>query len=300
MEPPSFALGPDGALPAAAVDAYRRDGCVCLRSLFTPAEVALLSAGVDAVAARPGPLARVATAASDSGGVFFEDFCRWGDVAEYAAVARGSAAARVAAALMRSPTARWHHDHTLVKRAGTASPTPFHQDAPYYGLSGAQTASLWCPVDPVPLDASLQLVAGSHTAGMLLPRRFATGEAAWFPEGSLPEVPPLPAPGAEALAAMLLAGASSPSSLDESAAAARPPPRLLSWSLAPGDAVAFDFLTLHGSGGSAGERRVVSLRFVGADAAFEPRPWGTSPPFEGLRLAAGAPLDHPLFPVLWP
>ena len=32
-----------------------------------------------------------------------------------------------------------------------------------------------------------------------------------------------------------------------------------------------------------------------------PRPWTTSPPFPGLEdeLPAGAPMDHPLFPVLW-
>jgi hypothetical protein len=34
---------------------------------------------------------------------------------------------------------------------------------------------------------------------------------------------------------------------------------------------------------------------------FAPRPHRTSPPFEELDgvLAPGAPLDHPLFPVLW-
>jgi hypothetical protein len=33
-----------------------------------------------------------------------------------------------------------------------------------------------------------------------------------------------------------------------------------------------------------------------------PRPWRTSPPFDGLEasLPAGADMDHPLFPVVWP
>jgi Phytanoyl-CoA dioxygenase (PhyH) len=38
---------------------------------------------------------------------------------------------------------------------------------------------------------------------------------------------------------------------------------------------------------------------IGDDVTFAPRPHRTSPPFEGLELEAGAPLDHPLFPVLW-
>jgi len=42
----------------------------------------------------------------------------------------------------------------------------------------------------------------------------------------------------------------------------------------------------------------LSLRFLGDDATHAPRPWRTSPPFEGLELPAGAPMHHPIFPVL--
>ena len=62
-------------------------------------------------------------------------------------------------------------------------------------------------------------------------------------------------------------------------------------------------LTLHAAGGVPGpaRRRVLSVRFLGDDATHAPRPWTTSPPFPGLTdaLPAGAPMDHPLFPVLW-
>ena len=49
-------------------------------------------------------------------------------------------------------------------------------------------------------------------------------------------------------------------------------------------------------------RRVLSLRYLAADARHAPRPWRTSPPFDGLEaeLPAGAAMDHPLFPVVWP
>jgi hypothetical protein len=48
-------------------------------------------------------------------------------------------------------------------------------------------------------------------------------------------------------------------------------------------------------------RRAFSVRFLGDDAKHAPRPWKTSPDFPGLadELPAGAPMDHPLFPVLW-
>jgi hypothetical protein len=47
---------------------------------------------------------------------------------------------------------------------------------------------------------------------------------------------------------------------------------------------------------------VLSLRYLSARARHAPRTWRTSPPFDGLarELAAGAAMDHPLFPVVWP
>ena len=77
---------------------------------------------------------------------------------------------------------------------------------------------------------------------------------------------------------------------------------ILGWELEPGDAVFFHMLTLHAAGGvGARRRRVLSVRFLGDDMVHAPRPWATSPPFPGLvdELAAGAPMDHPLFPILW-
>jgi hypothetical protein len=46
---------------------------------------------------------------------------------------------------------------------------------------------------------------------------------------------------------------------------------------------------------------VFSVRFLGDDMRHAPRPWKTSPDFPGLaeELPAGAPMEHPLFPLLW-
>ena len=74
--------------------------------------------------------------------------------------------------------------------------------------------------------------------------------------------------------------------------------------LQPGDAIFFDFLTVHGAPGfpHPGRRRILSLRYLSAAARHAPRTWRTSPPFDDLdaELPAGAPMDHPLFPVVWP
>ena len=61
-------------------------------------------------------------------------------------------------------------------------------------------------------------------------------------------------------------------------------------------------LTLHGSAGSAARRRAFSVRLIGDDVRHAPRPWRTSPEFEGLQdeLAEGAVMEHPLFPMVYP
>jgi ectoine hydroxylase-related dioxygenase (phytanoyl-CoA dioxygenase family) len=109
-----------------------------------------------------------------------------------------------------------------------------------------------------------------------MPRSFLDDQAKWFPEGSLAELP------------------------DISAQPERFP--VLGWALEPGDMVCFHMATLHAAAGNPGpgRRRVLSLRFLGDDMVHAPRAWVTSPPFPGLadELPAGAPLDHPLFPVL--
>jgi ectoine hydroxylase-related dioxygenase (phytanoyl-CoA dioxygenase family) len=131
-------------------------------------------------------------------------------------------------------------------------------------------------VDPVPADGCLELVAGSHLGPWLMPRTFLHAQARWFPEGSLAELP----------------------DIDEERFDIR------RFDLRPGDAVFFDFLTVHGAPGFPyrARRRVLSLRYLAADARHAPRAWRTSPPFEGLaaELPAGAPMDHPLFPVVFP
>jgi ectoine hydroxylase-related dioxygenase (phytanoyl-CoA dioxygenase family) len=141
--------------------------------------------------------------------------------------------------------------------------------------------SMWCPVDPVPRSSTLEFVAGSHLGPWYMPRSFLDGRARWFPDGSLAELPDVDAGGDGPLGDA----------------------RILGWELEPGDTVFFHMLTLHAAGGVEGpdRRRVLSVRFLGDDMVHAPRPWPTSPDFPGLteELPAGAPLDHPLFPVLW-
>ena len=285
--------------------AFARDGAVVVRGALTAAQVELAAIGIEQVLAHPSPLAVTASTADDPGR-FVEDFRTWREVPEIESLALDPGLGALAAELMGSPTARFYHDHVLVKEAGTRQRTPWHQDLPYFNIDGTQNVSFWIPVDPVPRDASLEFVAGSHLGQWCTPRTFMDQVAKWFPEGTLAELPDIEAQRA-----------ADPDAVP-----------ILAWDLEPGDLVAFHMLTIHGAAGFAGpgRRRVLSLRYTGADAVHAPRQWRTSPPFPELTgpagptdpteptgptaragadgrarpLAAGAPLDHPLFPIVYP
>ena len=257
------------------IDEFQSDGALVLRQLLEPREVALLRQGIDVNLAHPSPRAKIASARDDPGW-FIEDFCSWQENRCYRQVIFESRLGEVGGRLMRSGSARLYHDHMLTKEPGTRARTPWHQDQPYYNITGRQNCSFWIPVDPVSRAATLEFVAGSHLGPWLMPRSFMDAQAKWFPEGTLADLPDIDAD--------------------------RQSYRILGWELEPGDAVCFHMLTLHASGGvGAARRRVFSLRLLGDDIRHAPRPWPTSPDFPGLvaALPEGAPMEHSLFPLLW-
>ena len=264
-------------------DEYARNGAVVVRGALDAERIAIATRGIERVLAHPSPLA-ITASTTDDPGRFVEDFRTWTAVPDIEALALDPELGALAAELMGSTTARFYHDHVLVKEPGTRQRTPWHQDLPYFDIDGTQTVSFWIPVDPVPAASSLEFVAGSHLGPWCTPRTFMDRVAKWFPDGALTELPDIDADRA-----------------------AFP---ILSWALEPGDLVAFHMLTVHGAAGfeGPGRRRVLSLRYVGDDVVHAPRAWRTSPPFPELTdptdgasaLAVGAPLDHPLFPLVFP
>jgi ectoine hydroxylase-related dioxygenase (phytanoyl-CoA dioxygenase family) len=258
------------------IDAYQKDGAVCLRQVLRSDEVALLRRGIDANLAAPSQRAKVASRPGDPGR-FIEDFCSWQENEDYRRFIFESPLAEIAGQLMQSRTVRLYHQHKLTKEPGTQARTPWHQDEPYYNIEGRQNASFWIPVDPVSRAATLELVAGSHLGPWLMPRSFLDQQAKWFPEGALADLPDIDGE--------------------------REAHRILGWEIEPGDLVCFHMLTLHASAGVEGDRRrrVFSVRFLGDDIVHAPRAWATSPEFPGLAevLPAGAAMEHPLFPLLW-
>jgi len=254
------------------IDTFQRDGVVLVKGLFAD-HVEALRRGVAANMADPGPYASNNEKAGESGR-FFDDYCNWTRIPDFVEVVETSPVAEVAADLMRSGTVQMFHDHVLVKEPGTSMATPWHQDGPYYFVEGKQTVSFWSPLDPV-REATLRCVAGSHRwEKEVLPTRWVSEEGFFPDEG---QYMPVPDPEAEGM-------------------------RIVEYEMEPGDAVAFNFRTLHGARGntSAARRRAFSIRLVGDDARYVDRPGRTSPPFPGHDMTPGQRLREDWFPEIWP
>ncbi len=264
-------MTPPSPIDAATIDAFARDGAVLLRGAFA-AWVDPLRQGVDEVMAAPSSLER---SYQPAGSVkFFQDLCNWQRIAPFRDFVERSPAAVLAAALMRSRSARFFHDHVLVKEPGTTVATPWHQDLPYYCVAGPCNVSFWIALDPVPRELCMECVAGSHAWPTIhKPKRFDGSD--------------------------LYAGDDRAEMPDIGAGRSRYP--ILAWALEPGDAIAFHFATVHGAPATphaAHRRRIFSARWVGDGTVFVDRHGKGSPPLAHVRLADGAPLEGADFPLI--
>lgn len=253
---------------------FRDNGVTILRGVFSD-WVKTLQDGVAQNMDDPAPNARIYKG-DKGGGRFFVDYCNWDRIPAYKDFILNSNAAQIGAELMDSKQAQLFHEHVLVKEAQTGVPTPWHQDAPYYCVDGPKTVSIWIPLDVVPRETTLEFVSGSHKWDKYYrPQRF-DGTALNENDG-LEDIP----------------------NIDDH----RDDFDIVGWDMKPGDAVAFDYRTIHGAPANTSatsQRRAFSLRLVGDDARFVRRDGiVTSPPFPNVTLANNAPFVAAEFPVLY-
>lgn len=252
---------------------FRENGATVLRGVFSD-WVKTLRDGVQANMADPDPNARIYKG-ENGGGRFFVDYCNWARIPEYKDFIFNSAAAEIGAELMDSRQVQLFHEHVLVKEAQTGVPTPWHQDAPYYCVDGPKTLSLWIPLDEVPRETTLEFIAGSHKWDKFYrPQRF-DGSALNENDG-LEDIPDINGN--------------------------RDDYEIIGWAVSPGDAIAFDYRTIHGApanNSASSQRRAFSLRLLGDDVRFVKREGiVTSPPFKEVTLQHGDALAAAEFPVL--
>jgi ectoine hydroxylase-related dioxygenase (phytanoyl-CoA dioxygenase family) len=260
-------------------EAFRRDGAAVLRGVLSQPWIDRLAEGIEYNRTHPSGWSHWYTNPDESVG-FWTDYVTWRDVPQYHQVVFESGLARIAAQLMQSETARFFHEHVLVKEPGASERTPWHHDQPYYCVDGDQNVSMWIALDPVAAASGLRFVAGSHRWDRwFIPRKFID-HTPYADESDRYELLP-----------------------DIDALIAEHPDeyRIVSFDVEPGDVVAFHYRTLHDAPGNtslSSRRRAVSLRWVGDDAVWAERPWQVSPPFEPEGLQVGDPLDEQRFPLV--
>ena len=259
------------------VEAYGRDGVVHLPGLVPPAMVERLRGAVDRAMACPGEMA---LDFNDRGspGRFFGDMFMWRVDPDFRAAFFETDAAAAAGVLMRAARIHLFYDQVFAKEPGTPARTPWHQDSPYWPVTGEMLATAYLALDPIDQgNGAVEYVAGSHRwGGDFAPAPFREGGqgARRYAKSPLP-----PLPDIEAMRGTL---------------------DLRRFDLEPGDAVVFHGRIVHGAGGnpSARRRRTVALRLAGDDVRWRPHS-GTFRPLARAGLAPGAELSGPLFPVLW-
>lgn len=261
----------------AQVREYERDGAVCVRgAVSTDAARQLLSRLDELISSQDD---RWTT--NRIGG--FSDRHLWPRMEWMREFCADSDLPEIAGRLMRASFARLFFDHTFVRDAGTDHKTPWHQDRPYWPFQGHQIASVWVALTECNTRSSgLRFIKGSHAWGKVFqPVAFGKASASDQFLGGNEALDPMP---------------------DFDADRERYP--VLEWDMEPGDALVFGAETVHGSAPNDDvdhRRAAISVRYVGDDARWDPRP-GTDPIVteEHVSIARGEPpYDDTWFPEVW-
>ncbi len=259
------------------IEAYQEDGALCLRGVFSSAEVGVLQEAVEVELQNPGRYTKEFTKPGEArfvGAIFVSSYNK-----AIREVLINSALGEIAGRLMGARQTRFFFDHMLVKEPGASKPTPWHQDAPYFAMDGLDCCGIWIALDAVSLDTgAVEYLKGTHKDGcMYAPRSFAAGQK--YGHG-LQEVPNIDAN--------------------------RDKYEIASWNMAPGDCSIHHVRTLHGAPGNVtnSRRRGLATRWIGDDAVFGLRsgiPDDMTMAFEDLapNLRPGDSFDHPMFPLVW-
>ena len=207
-----------------------------------------------------------------SNGWYFQYIYMWQRDSDLAEVCFRSALPQAASQLLGADKLNLIHDQVFVKDRPSEERTDWHNDGPYWPINGP-ALSIWLAVDEVKEDTGrLEFLSGSHHWNR------------WFSTTG-------PISPGEANAAF-----ESPFDFDTEGHHCE----IVSWDLAPGDAVVFHKLTVHGANAyrRAGfKRRAYAVRFADNAATYTDEA-GAAPHFCNPDLRAGQRLDSDQYPVV--
>ncbi|NKB53031.1 MAG: phytanoyl-CoA dioxygenase [Rhizobiaceae bacterium] len=248
-------------------DTYTRDGVVLLKNILSNHWLKKLRLAVDSEVQKGDRYFAYKNMREKSG--TFQDYCLNSDV--------GQRVAEVA----DSPWTSLIYDQIFAKEPGTKTQTGWHTDQPYWPVAGP-IMTIWIALDPVDADnGALEFIRGSHAWGAKY-RPFKTDQLGAFThylEKDNPDYVDMP-------------DFEKDREIYEIVHFDR---------MEPGDALAFDGMTVHSAMGNrttTRRRRGYAIRFAVKGAIYEPRDEVTEW-LHDSSLKPGAPFREGRFPVIF-
>ena len=176
--------------------------------------------------------------------------------------------------LMPSNRINFYGEQLFLKEAGSLHRTVFHQDMPYFHVTGDKCCTVWIPLDTIGVDNGMMgYVRGSHRWPTHAASGFVT--QAPIPGSVLPKLPDIEGTADEY--------------------------DIVYYTARPGDVIVHHANTVHGATGNSSrrDRRAYSLHYLGDDVRYRERErvtleWEKSP-----TLKNGDLMDSEEFPLVW-
>ena len=212
--------------------------------------------------------------AKSASGRFCINSFNWRSFPSMARLSCGPPLPEKIAGLIGSRRLNFYGEQLFFKEAGSLHRTAFHQDKPYFHVTGDQCCTVWIPLDEADADSGMMgYVRGSHRWDTYAPNGFVTQEP--FYGTPLPKLPDIE--GAE----------------DEY--------DIVYYPARPGDVIVHHANTVHGATGNTvgRDRRAVSLHYLGDDVRYREREGIALDPGKSPSLKDGDRLDSEEFPLVW-
>lgn len=256
------------------ISAFGSDGVICLRQIISREWLESLWAVCDE---------GMATPPSEPGQRYFKRIRLWQKIPTFGAFCKQSVLPEMAATLLETSKVNLLYDQLFAKEPNMVDRTTWHNDQPYWPVRGRPAMSFWVALDVVDVTlGALEFIRGSHAWN------------AWYQpihgdEQGRVKSTPEPRPGFIEMPDFELE---------------RDQHEILSWDMQPGDVIAFHAMIVHGATGNTSTdktRRAYSVRYAGAETQYKD---SSDIPGRNLDLINpalndGAPLDSPMFPVVY-
>ncbi len=257
------------------IDAYDNDGVVAMRGVLGDADLQKLAEAIEKDIREPGPFYH---GYESEEGRFHGNMRLWETDDSFRDLCVNSALPGIAQAFLKTSKTNLLYDQLFVKESSMSQRTRWHNDQPYWPISGWQVLTIWIALDETTAQSGrLEFVRGSHKWDRWFqPEVFGKTDSISQYERN-PDFEDIPDIEAD-----------------------RDSYDIISWDLNPGDVYIFHAMTVHGAAGNTSpkrRRRGYAIRYTGEDIRYDLRP-GLSQPLICDELKPGDPLDCERYPVV--